>query len=305
MAEMRPHAAHAPMIYKAFVPPAPFDHFIENIWYWRGFDPGHAKDTIMASGRMGLMINLDHDELSWYGGEGYATPNKLAGAALCGTHAKTFAIDAHQPHMLGVQFKPGGAFAFFGGSAREFQDVHVSLSDIWGADAERLHQRVVQAPAPRDKIAILFRVMTGRFGECAHHPAVALTLRLFGRAPHRLSMKAAARAAEVSQKKLIRLFAEEVGMTPKTYLRVARFQRVLGGLHTASRADWMEAVERGGYYDQPHFIREFKEFSGFTPSEYFRLRGPHLQHVPLEVYGPASSSRRERNFLQYAARLPR
>lgn len=283
MAEMRPHAAHAPMIYKAFVPPAPFDAFIENIWYWRGLDPGHAKDTIMASGRMGLMINLAGDELSWYGGDGYATCNKLAGAALCGTHAKTFAIAAHQPHMLGVQFKPGGAFAFLGGSAREFQDVHVSLSDIWGADAERLHQRVVQAPTPRDKIAILFRVMAERFGERAHHPAVALTLRLFGRAPHRLSVKAAAREAEVSQKKLIRLFAEEVGMTPKTYLRVARFQRVLSGLHTASRADWMEVVERGGYYDQPHFIREFKEFSGFTPSEYFRLRGPHLQHVPLEV----------------------
>ena len=283
MAEMRPHAAHAPMIYKAFVPPAPFDAFIENIWYWRGLDPGHAKDTIMASGRMGLMINLDGDALSWYGGEGYATRNILAGAALCGTHAKTFAIDAHQPHMLGVQFKPGGAFAFLGGSAREFQDAHVSLADIWGADAERLHQRVVQAPTPGDKIAILFGVMAGRFGECAHHPAVALTLRLFARAPHRLSVKAAAREAEVSQKKLIRLFAEEVGMTPKTYLRVARFQRVLGGLHTASRADWMEVVERGGYYDQPHFIREFKEFSGFTPGEYFRLRGPHLQHVPLEV----------------------
>jgi AraC-like DNA-binding protein len=282
-ADRRPHAARAPAIYKTFAPPAPFGAFIENIWYWRGLDPGHAKDTIMASGRLGLMINLDGDALSWYDGEGYATRNLLSGIALCGTHAQTFAIDAHQPHMLGVQFRPGGAFAFFGGSAREFENVHLSLADIWGADAERLHQRVVQAPAPDDKIEILFRAMAERFDECTHHPAVALTLALFGRAPHRVSVKDAARRAEVSQKTLIRLFAEEVGMTPKTYLRVSRFQRVLSRLHAASSVDWMEVVERHGYYDQPHFIREFKQFSGFAPSEYFRLRGPHLQHVPLAV----------------------
>ena len=70
-------------------------------------------------------------------------------------------------------------------------------------------------------------------------------------------------------------------MTPKTYLRVTRFQRVLDRVHKAQSVDWMEEVERHGYYDQPHFIREFREFSGFTPTEYFRLRGPYLQHVPL------------------------
>jgi AraC-like DNA-binding protein len=269
------------MTYKAFVPPAPFDSFIENVWYWRGGSPGHAKDTVMASGRLGLLINLSQDELSWYSGERYATRNVLAGIGLCGAHAHTFAIDAYQPHMMGVQFKPGGAFAFLGGSARAFEDVHISLSDIWGAEAEHLHQRVVQAPTPDDKIELLFRAMAARFLERTRHPAVEIALRLFGRKPHSVSVNAVAREAEVSPKKLIRLFAEEVGMTPKTYLRVSRFQRVLERVHAAVNVDWMEEVERHGYYDQSHFIREFREFSGFTPTEYFRLRGPYLQHVPL------------------------
>jgi len=280
----RPHAAHAPpMIYKTFEPGPPFDTFIENVWYWRGTAPGHAKDTIMASGRLGLFVNLNGEALSWYGGERYGERNMLSGVAVCGAHSHTFAIDAYQPHMLGVQFKPGGAFAFFGGSAREFADVHVSLEDIWGRDAERLHQRLVQAPTPEDKIEILFREMAHRFSEQTHHPAVAIALRLFGRCPHSVSIKSVAREAEVSPKKLIRLFAEEVGMTPKAYLRVSRFQQVIERVHTAASIDWMEVVERHGYYDQPHFIREFKEFSGFTPTEYFKLRGPYLQHVPLEA----------------------
>lgn len=282
--DARPHGAHVtPMVYKTFEPPAPFDTFIENVWYWRGDDPGHAKDTIMASGRLGLLVNLSRDELSWYGGERFGTRNVLSGVGLCGAHTHTFAIDAYQPHMMGVQFRPGGAFTFFGGSAREFEDTHISLGDIWGADAERLRQRLVQAPTPEDKIDILFREIARRFSEQTHHPAVAIALRLLGRTPHRVSITSVAREAEVSPRKLIRLFAEEVGMTPKTYLRVSRFQQVLTRVHAAPSIDWMEVVERYGYYDQPHFIREFKEFSGFTPTDYFRLRGPYLQHVPLEA----------------------
>jgi len=110
-----------------------------------------------------------------------------------------------------------------------------------------------------------------------------MALRLFGGHPHRVSIESVAREADVSPKKLIRLFAEQVGMTPKAYLRISRFQQVVSRVHAASNIDWMELVERLGYHDQPHFIREFKEFSGFTPTEYFRLRGPYLQHIPLEA----------------------
>ena len=179
----RPHAAHAPVIYKTFVPPPPYDGFIENIWYWEGYDPGHAKDTIMASGRTGIMVNLSEDALTWYDGERYGRRNCIPGIAVCGTHSTHFAIDAFQASNMGVQFKPGGAFAFFGGSAREFANAHVSLADIWGADAHRLHQRLVAAPTPDAKMAILFRAMVGRYQESERHPAVALAPSRFARAP--------------------------------------------------------------------------------------------------------------------------
>lgn len=213
------------MLYKTFAPGAPLDGFIENIRYWQGGGPGHAKDTIMASGRLGLLINLSRDELSWYGGALFRERNVLSGIGLCGAHARTFAIDAFQPHMMGVQFKPGGAFAFLGGSAREFEDAHVSLGDVWGRDAERLHQRLVRAPTPDDKSP-----------SCsATWPRASTSGRAIPRSRSRCGCSRARRIA----------------------------------------------VERHGYYDQPHFIREFKEFSGFTPGEYLRLRGPYLQHVPL------------------------
>ena len=269
------------MIYKTFVPPAPYDRFIENLWYWEGFDLGHAKDTIMASGRVAIQVNLQRECLFWYGGVGYSERRDLAGIGLCGGHSRPFAIDAYQPNNMGVQFKPGGAAAFFRGSVRDLENAHISLHDLWGNEANGLHQQLVEEPLAEQKIAVLFRALTRRYREHTRNPAIDLALACFGRAPHRASVKAVAREAEVSPKKLIRLFAEEVGMTPKTYLRVTRFQRVLDRVHRAPGVDWMEEVERNGYYDQPHFIREFREFSGFTPTEYITLRGPYLQHVPL------------------------
>ncbi|HEY1631714.1 MAG TPA: helix-turn-helix domain-containing protein [Rhizomicrobium sp.] len=269
------------MIYLKRHPGPPLADFIENLWYWKGDAPGHAKDTIMASGQMGIMINLKDHALSWYNGARFDVHHRLKGIALCGTHARAFAIDAYQPHMMGVRFKPGGSFPFFGPPARDFENAHVCLEDLWGADAERLHQRLVQAPAPRDKFDILEAALIAMARrDFARHPAVALALRRLAQ-PRRTSVAALAAETEISHKRFIRLFADEVGFTPKLYLRIARFQRVLEHIFLAPEADWGDAVDLGGYFDQSHFIRDFREFSGFTPTDYLIRRGPYLQHLPL------------------------
>jgi AraC-like DNA-binding protein len=270
------------MFYLTRTPSPPLDGFIENFWYWEGDKPAHRKDTLMASGRLGLLVNLKEDKLSWYGGEGFAECQTARGIALCGTHSKAFAIDAYQPHVMGVQFRPGGSFPFFRAPSREFQNVQLSLEDIWGPKAQRLHQRLVEAASPKDKFDILERAMLSVVTrDLEHHPAVALALARFARNPS-ASVAATATQAGVSQKKLIRLFTDEVGFTPKLYLRVTRFQRVLERIAHAPCVDWGDVVERHGYYDQSHFIRDFKEFSGLSPSVYLKRRGPYTQHARLD-----------------------
>lgn len=271
------------MIHARRVLPAPLDTFVASLWYWETDEaPGYAKDAIMASRAPSLLISLGEDELRWYGGEGYQDRNRLRGVALCGTQARHFAIDAHQPKMMGVEFKPGGAFPFFGPAAHEFHDSHTSLEDVWGRDAERLHQRLVQAPTVEDRFDILAAVLVAKAARAfEHNPAVSFALARFERAPCSASIAATAREAEVDAKRFIRLFADEVGVTPKLYLRVARFQRVLNRIVRAPHVDWGDIVAQHGYYDQSHFIRDFRQFSGLNPTEYLKRRGPYTQHVPL------------------------
>ena len=271
------------IVYRKVVPPPPLDAFIDNLWYWEGSDPGYAKDAIIASGSIALLINLRDDALSSYGGDNYATKQRMRGVALSGTHGAPFAINAYQPLMMGMQFKPGGAWPFLKPGSDALHDTHISLEDLWGRDAERLHQRLVQAPAPDEKFAILLDAFIARAPrDFAHDPAVSTALACFTRAPHRATVAGVAKRAEVSQKKLIRLFRESVGMTPKLFLRVTRFQRVIADLHGRREIGWGDVVEQHGYYDQSHFIRDFREFSGFSPTGWLKTRSTaSLSHIPL------------------------
>jgi len=183
---------------------------------------------------------------------------------------------------MGVMFQPGGAYPFFGPPGRALQDTHISLTDLWGASADSLRAELIGAPTPQAKFQILLATLIARAARgFKHHPAVALGLARFDRAPLSTSVRRTAERAEISQKKFIRLFVDEVGMTPKLYLRVTRFQRLLDRVWQSAQVDWAPVAAAHGYYDQPHLIRDFREFSGFTPGEYLRLRGPHRQHVPL------------------------
>jgi AraC-like DNA-binding protein len=57
-----------------------------------------------------------------------------------------------------------------------------------------------------------------------------------------------------------------VGVTPKRYCRILRFQRALVGAHRGKRVDWAQLAVECGYWDQAHFIHEFRLFSGLTPT---------------------------------------
>lgn len=83
----------------------------------------------------------------------------------------------------------------------------------------------------------------------------------------------------LSQKRFIQVFHEEVGMTPKLFCRVRRFRRI----HRAGRVDWAQTALDCGYYDQAHFINDFRAFSGLSPTAYLDQRSDQPNHVPLEV----------------------
>jgi AraC-like DNA-binding protein len=85
----------------------------------------------------------------------------------------------------------------------------------------------------------------------------------------------------MSTKQLIAVFRAEVGLSPKAYARVRRFQMALTLLSTGAVGGARVAADVG-YFDQPHFVREFRSFTGMTPTQYRQQRIVLPSHVPVE-----------------------
>jgi AraC-like DNA-binding protein len=141
---------------------------------------------------------------------------------------------------------------------------HVALEDLWGrAAAGELLGRLAEARAPLAAAAIVDRAIAQRLA-ATDSPRTASALALEAAAKLE-SGKVSEVAAElgVSGRNLRRVFRDAVGMSPKAYARLARFQRALRAAQGG--ADWAQIAADAGYYDQAHLIAEFRDIAGVTP----------------------------------------
>jgi AraC-like DNA-binding protein len=252
--------------------------FVASIWYYEG-EYTHARERILPTGTMALLVNLAEDELRTYQGEGYATVERTRGAALCGAYDRHFAIDtAEQRSILGVSFHPGGTLPFFREPASAVRDLHVPIEALW-SDGAGLRARLLDARSDDDRLRAVETVLREhvvRPLEPDEAMAFAVT-----------ALERGASVADVRDRlgatpaRFIARFAHAVGLTPKRFARLRRFQRVLHALDGGAEIDWADVAAAGGFADQSHLVNEFRAFAGLTPTEYRPREPGEPNHVPL------------------------
>jgi AraC-like DNA-binding protein len=254
------------------------------LWLYHGWSATHQRERALPDGSAGLIVNMAEDETRLYDAGDTETVHRYGGAVVCGPHSKFFVIDGEeQTSVVGVQFKPGGAYAFLGPPADELADRHVSLEDLWGRAASDFRERVLEAPTPDAKLDVLEIELLARLAERrAPHPAVGYALGQFRRAPHASRIARVTGEIGLSPRRFIEIFRRQVGLTPKLFCRVRRFQRVLRRIYRRQGLEWADVALDCGYFDQAHFIHDFRAFSGVNPTAYLAAGGRHPNHVPIE-----------------------
>jgi AraC-like DNA-binding protein len=111
------------------------------------------------------------------------------------------------------------------------------------------------------------------------HPAIALALREFAKRPHDTRISAVTGMSNLSPKRFIERFKTTVGVTPKHYCRILRFQHALSHAENGHRMDWTRIAMDCGYFDQAHFIHDFRAFAGITPTGYQDGQTQFRNHV--------------------------
>jgi AraC-like DNA-binding protein len=250
------------MLYRCRIPKHPLSEFVDQIWLYSGYSVPHKQERLMPTGTMELVFDLT-----------------LGVAVLAGVHSVPTIIDtAGCMQILGIHFRPGGAFPFLGVPACELHNETVPLDAIWGSEAELVREQILAAPDDETRFDILERTLLNRASRLQRHRAVSHGLFRLG---NPVPVSDVVEETGLSQRRFIQLFDDEVGLTPKLYARVARFQRVLKLVHPTSDIDWTDVALACGYFDQSHLINDFRTFAGITPTEYATHRTEHLNHVPV------------------------
>jgi len=265
-----------------FRPRPPLSESIAYFGYWDRRSGGPHRSRALPRGAATIVIDIgDRPEVDFFGADARTRvrvpPAFFIGA---GTASYVTHIDTAQT-VITVHFRPGGALPFLGVAQGELTDACVGFGELWGRAAVTLRERLAEATSATARVMLLEAFLANRLQDeqFAPHPDVTAVLDGAERNPS-MRVADAVTLTGSSAKRLINMFRVQVGLTPKAYLRVRRLQAALRRLDEGMSGGAAIAAELG-YFDQAHFVREFRAFTETTPTQYLRRRSWLAGHVDL------------------------
>jgi AraC-like DNA-binding protein len=262
-------------------PRGPLADHVEFFGHWlhRG---GSYRSRALPRGAVTVVFDVgDRQRLDFYAADG-TTELSVPPAFITGPQNVSYVSEiAPDEPVMAVHFRPGGAFSFLGMSLSDLAGGPVGIGEIWGGAGRELHERLIEAPSIPDRFALLERFLLARAGASRQpDPSVGAAMAAIEADPSVRSAEVR-RMTGLSTKRLVALFRAEVGLAPKEFARARRFQAALSRLGDGASGGARIAAELG-YFDQSHLVREFRAFSGMTPTSYRRRRILLPSHVPWE-----------------------
>lgn len=190
---------------------------------------------------------------------------------------------------IGVCFYPNALKAIFGFNANELTDECLDMNLLSGNQGYILYEQLLNAPTTSAQVKILTSFVSAliRKNNCQPDALTkAAVLQLIHSAGN-ISLKDLQHNLQLSERTFQRKFEQHVGISPKLYARVCRFQASLNQLKNNAYAKLSDIAFDNGYADQSHFIRAFKEFAGYAPHEYQKYPSEIIPGFPVLIKEPA------------------
>ncbi|MEQ8315555.1 MAG: helix-turn-helix domain-containing protein [Gammaproteobacteria bacterium] len=257
------------MIYTPYSPQASIAPYIEAIFHYEQFVPDHSIERLVPTGHVFILFELDDIERHTFDNDTLVPNASYSKAFVSGMHRNYISISAHEnSEMLAVQFKPFGSYPFLHEKTDLINELVVPAHEIVGDELYQLRQEMINSASTDEKFQLVDNWLQKRFDEEKTPPEDIVQFVSQLQAEPVEGLNELIEAYPASQKKLIEEFKKYVGLTPKYYQRILRFNDLLKRLQNKDEVSWTEIAHDCGYFDQSHFIKEFKHFSGFNPRQF-------------------------------------
>lgn len=257
--------ASIPLGYAEHAPPDDLAPHVACFWTGRSTTPrDERRDRVLPDGCVDVIFAFDD-----------ALGTRLVDAMAVGPMTKPIIPDRESRLYVGARFKPGRAFIAFGVPATELLDERVAY-DAVTLDAMPDIDAIAAASTDVDRLRCVVEAVRRRLAGVVAVPAsVRVAVKHIMRASGNIRVASLATEIGITRQQLARQFAMHVGVSPKMLARVARTQAALARADAARAAypralDWSAIAYDLGYYDQPHFIDDFKSITGVTPGDWVK-----------------------------------
>jgi AraC-like DNA-binding protein len=259
--------------YLGRTPAPPLDRFIDDVYCLTGV-PRHRRVNVPPMPSAHLFINLG-GPVRLYDSDPAVPPAVFTDGWFMGVWTRRFLIEYQPPvRVVGVHFKPWGLSPFVAIPSSELRDRWLPVDAVWPRSLDRMRGRIAGARSTGEILWILEDELRSRLV-----PAPSRGLALVDHTAGRLeaswgavSIGALTDGAGVSGNHLATQFKSHLGLTPKRMARIYRFARLILSVDARRPVDWSRLAQAAGYFDQAHFSKEFKDFTGHTPTAYLALR---------------------------------
>ncbi|MDD7912970.1 AraC family transcriptional regulator [Polaribacter ponticola] len=254
---------------KTFEPNLDLTEYVKRYWTLDGEKENTPlKNTIVPDGTMKLIFHYgDTYKHHSQGGEITILPNCF----LIGQLTKPYVIEPTGiTGSFVVQFKPNGFLPFTTIPIKEMENTAIPLDKLFGEKGKKLGEQILNANATPTRIQI---VETFLFKELSNKKTidniVKSTVETIFNTNGQFSVNEFSTSKNISRRQLSRKFSSVIGLSPKQLAKTIRIQATLKTLLNKEQASLTDLAYENEYFDQAHFIKDFKEFTGLTPKEFY------------------------------------
>ena len=263
------------MTYHEIKPGKPLQPYVKCYFVYESDTSVAFEDTVFPNGCTEIIFNLGSGNWHTFNGETFVTTPPIE---LWGQLIRPLSIrSTGQNTMLGIRLLPYGAAAILKDNISLFNNQVSSFTDINGNTVNALHTRLLETGSWSKRIAMVETYLLQQLSLTAKRlPKLAVISDLMFELRHQempLTMETMAARYGFTARYMQQLFLQHTGLTPKLYSQIHRFQKSLQ-LVTAKDLSLTSIAYECGYADQSHFIKEFKTFTGCTPSAYIPAVSP-------------------------------
>jgi len=274
------------MIFETHIPSIPLRQYVNNFFYYEGFNIEHNVDRFLPDGNTEIVIDLSGEPQYIYDNDTLKEIQACHNVWVSGIRTQPISIPSgKKSRMLVIAFKKGMAYPFYPLPLNEITDYVVDADLIFGDEIINLRETILAAQT-RQKMFLateqfLFHMGRNRLGSDIKAQCVEFSISSILATPSPRCLSDLYSNIGYSHKHFIHLFKKQVGITPKSFQRIMRFQKTIRDIESQNIINWSKLAFESGYFDQAHFINDFKTLSGFSPGEYIQKKNDQLNYIPV------------------------